>query len=246
MKLKGRKALVTGGSRGIGRAICEALAREGAFIYINFASRAEAAEETLQRCLALGGEGEILKFNVGDSEEVSAAFKHIKAQGGLDILVNNAGITGDGILLRMKDEDWQSVIQINLSGAFYCTREASKLMARASYGRIVNISSVVGEMGNAGQASYCASKAGLIGLTKSVARELASRSVTVNAVTPGFIETEMTDVLNEELKANLLSRIPLERFATPAEVAALVLFLSSDESGYITGQVIGVNGGLYM
>jgi len=245
-KLNGKKALVTGGSRGIGRAICEALARQGAFIYINYASRAEAAEETLQRCKALGGDGEILKFNVGSSEEVATAFEKIKSQGGLDILVNNAGVTGDGLLLRMKDDDWQNVININLNGAFYCIREASKLMTKARYGRIINISSVVGEMGNAGQSSYVASKAGLIGLTKSVAKELAARSITCNAITPGFIETDMTEVLDEKLKNELLSRIPLARFAAPAEVASLVAFLSNDESAYITGQVIGVNGGLHM
>ena len=245
--LDGKVALITGGSRGIGRAICINLANAGASVYVNFASSPAAAEETVQACRALGVKAEALQFNVGESEAVDAAVDKIKANSGkLDILVNNAGITSDGLFIRFKDEDWNRTINTNLSGAFYCARAAAKLMIKQRQGRIINISSVVAEMGNAGQAAYVSSKAGLLGLTKAMARELASRNVTVNAVTPGFIDTDMTAKLTEELKAELLKQIPLSRLGTPEDIAGLVQFLASDAASYITGQVIGVSGGMYM
>jgi len=240
-------ALVTGGSRGIGRAICEQLARQNNFVYVNYSSSPEAAEETVKLCEQAGGSAEALQFNVGDPEAVDAALKSIKqSKGRLDILINNAGISQDALLMRTKLEDWRRTFSVNLDGAFYCTKAASRLMIKAPSGRIINISSVVGEMGNAGQAAYVASKAGLIGFTKSVAREFGGRNITVNAVTPGFIETEMTDALDSELKEGHKSAIPLARFGEAKEVAALVGFLASEEAGYITGQVIGINGGMYM
>jgi 3-oxoacyl-[acyl-carrier protein] reductase len=239
--------LVTGASRGIGRAIAVELARHGHYIIVNYSSSPEAAQETLEECRAAGGDGELLKFSVADSQAVEDAFESIKSRHGkLDILVNNAGISKDGLILRMKDEEWMTTISVNLTGAFYCSRAASRLMLKAKYGRIVNISSVVGEMGNAGQVPYVSSKAGLIGMTKSLARELASRNVTVNAITPGFIETDMTGALDEKLKAEHMTAIPLGRFGKAEEVAHLVAFLTSDNAAYITGQVIGINGGMYM
>ena len=240
-------ALVTGGSRGIGRAVCHALARRGAFVYINYSSRSEAAEETLKQCKELGGDGAILQFDVANSSEVDNALTKIKDEAGrLDILVNNAGITRDGLLIRLKDEDWQSVISTNLSGAFYCARAAAKIMMKARSGCIVNMASVVGQAGNAGQADYVAAKAGLIGLTKALAKELASRNITVNAVAPGFIETDMTAKLPEELKEEMKKTIPLARFGQPEDIANAVVFLTSKEASYITGQILGVNGGMYM
>lgn len=245
--LNGRVALVTGGSRGIGRAICVSLARRGAHVIVNYSSSAQGAEETLRLCGEIGGTGEILKFSVAESEAVNTAFDQIKTKHGkLDILVNNAGIAKDGLILRMKDEDWKSTLDTNLAGSFYCSRAAAKLLLKSKCGRVINISSVVGEMGNAGQVPYVASKAGMIGMTKALARELASRSVTVNAVTPGFIETEMTENLSPELKAEHLKAIPLGQYGTSDDVAELVAFLAGDSARYITGQVIGVNGGMYM
>ncbi len=246
-QLEGKVALVTGGSRGIGRAICKELAAQGAFVYVNYTSRPDAAEETLGACREAGGDGAVLGYNVGESAAVEAAFEQIKERSGrLDVLVNNAGVTADGLLMRMKDEDWAKVINVNLSGAFYCSRAASKMMMKARSGRIINISSVVGQMGNIGQASYVSSKAGLIGLTKALAKELASRNITVNAVAPGFITTEMTEKLSEEMKKEHLRAIPLARYGTPEEVAAAVAFLASDAAGYISGQVLAVNGGMYV
>ena len=243
--LQGRVALVTGGSRGIGRAICTKLAGLGAHVVVNFASKPDAAEETVKLCVAEGGSAEAVGFNVGESGAVDAAIDGIKERHGkLDILVNNAGITHDGLFMRMKDEDWNNVLQINLNGAFYCARAASKIMMKARYGRIINISSVVGEMGNPGQAPYVTSKAGLIGLTKALARELASRNITVNAVTPGFIDTDMTTSLDEKLKAGILAGIPLARLGSAAEVGGLVAFLGGEEASYITGEVLHVTGGL--
>ncbi len=250
--LKGNVALVTGGSRGIGSEISKKLASLGAHVYINYNSSSGAAEETAAACNELGkngngGSAEILGFDVASSEAVNAAVDTIKEKSGkLDILVNNAGISKDGLLLRFKDEDWTQTLATNLNGSFFCARAAAKLILKSPQGRIINVSSVTAEMGNAGQAAYVSSKAGLIGLTKTLAKELASRGVTVNCITPGFIETEMTGKLNEETKAGYLKAIPLGRFANPSEVAELVAFLSGPASSYITGQVIGINGGLYM
>ncbi len=245
--LKGRVALVTGGSRGIGKSICLKLAEAGADLYINFASKASAAEEVAAECRKFGIKAEPLGFDVSDSSAVDKAFDSIKEKSGkLDILVNNAGISIDGLFIRMKDDDWTKTLKINLDGAFFCSRAAAKIMMKARYGRIINISSVVGEMGNAGQVPYVSSKAAMLGLTKATAKELAPRNITVNAITPGFIETDMTHVLDEKLKATMLDNIPLSRFGSPQEVASLVNFLASSDSGYITGQVIGINGGLYM
>jgi 3-oxoacyl-[acyl-carrier protein] reductase len=246
-KLEGRVALVTGGSRGIGRSIAVRLASEGARVFVNYTRGLEAAEETVRLCNAVGVQAEALGFDVADSAAVDQAIDQIKAKAGkLDILVNNAGIAHDGLLLRMKDEEWQRVIATNLSGAFYCARAASKLMIKGRYGRIIAISSVVGEMGNAGQVPYVSSKAGLIGMTKAMARELASRNITSNAVAPGFIETDMTNNLDDALKAEHFKTIPLARYGQPEDIAAAVSFLASEEAGYITGHVLSVNGGMYM
>jgi 3-oxoacyl-[acyl-carrier protein] reductase len=245
MMLKDKVAIVTGASRGIGRSIAEAFLAAGGKVVIS--ARSAAALEELAACLRQ--RGEVLAV-AGDVSSASDADRLVEAAvaafGRVDILVNNAGITRDGLLLRMKDDDWDAVLNINLKGAFLCTRAAAKLMSKQRFGRIVNISSVVAEMGNAGQANYCASKAGLLGLTKSVARELAKRNVTVNAVTPGFILTDMTDELPEKAREELAAQIPLGRFGTAEEVAHAVLFLVSEQAGYITGQVLGVNGGMYM
>lgn len=242
-----RIALVTGASRGIGRSIAIDLAKQGAFVIVNYSSSPEAAQETLNSIREVGGDGEILKFSVQDSQAVENAFDGIKSRHGkLDILVNNAGISRDGLVLRMKDEEWLQTLAVNLNGAFFCSRAAARLMLKAKWGRIVNISSVVGEMGNAGQVPYVSSKAGLIGMTKSLAKELASRNVTVNAITPGFIETDMTAALDEKLREEHMKAIPLGRYGQAEEVAHLVTFLTSDASAYITGQVIGINGGMYM
>jgi 3-oxoacyl-[acyl-carrier protein] reductase len=239
--------LVTGASRGIGRAIAVALAKQGAFVIVNYSSSPEAAQETLSVIRENGGDGELLQFSVQDSQAVENAFDGIKSRHGqLDILVNNAGISRDGLVLRMKDEEWLATLAVNLNGAFFCSRAAARMMLKSKWGRIVNISSVVGEMGNAGQVPYVSSKAGLLGLTKALAKELASRNVTVNAVTPGFIETDMTAALDDKLRDEHMKAIPLGRYGQADEVAQLVAFLSSDASAYITGQVIGINGGMYM
>ena len=243
----GRVALVTGGSRGIGRAVAVTLASGGAQVFINYSSRSEAAEETAELCRKAGGTAEILGFNVAESVKVEEALEQIKAKAGkLDILVNNAGIAKDALLIRLKDELWNEVLSVNLTGALNCARAAAKLMMKARYGRIINISSVVGEMGNAGQAAYSTSKAGLIGLTKTLARELAPRTITVNAVAPGFIVTDMTAGLTEELKGEHLKAIPLGRYGEAQEIANAVAFLASEQAAYITGQILGVNGGMYM
>ena len=245
--LTGKVALVTGGSRGIGRSICLGLASLGATVYVNYSSRSDAADETVGMCEDLKGNAITLGFDVSSSEAVDAAIKKIKEDSErLDILVNNAGITSDGLFVRTKDEDWKRVISINLDGAFHCSRAAAKIMMKQRVGRIVNISSVVGEMGNPGQAAYVASKAALIGLTKSNAKELASRNITVNAITPGFIETDMTSKLDEKLKAEHFKAIPLGSYGKPEDIASCVSFLASESARYITGQVLGVNGGMYM
>jgi len=244
--MKGQVALVTGASRGIGQAISLKLAAEGIFV-IATATSETGAEGTVAAIIAQGGAAQAVKLDVTDSSEVEALFKKIMSeQGRIDILVNNAGITKDSLMMRMKDSDWDSVLDTNLKGSFNCLREASKIMTKARYGRVVNISSVVGEMGNPGQVNYCASKAGLFGLTKSAARELAKRNITVNAVAPGFIETDMTADLPEKGREALLQSIPMARLGSVDDVAYAVRFLVSPQAAYITGQVLSVNGGMYM
>jgi 3-oxoacyl-[acyl-carrier protein] reductase len=245
--LEGSVAIVTGGSRGIGRAIAIELARRGAKVAFSYISRSDAAQETIAACAAVDGTATAFQCDVINSEQVQESVDRVVTDfGRVDILVNNAGISRDGLFVRMKDEDWNLTLATNLNGAFYFARAVTKPMMKARGGRIINISSVVGEMGNAGQASYVTSKAGLIGFTKSLAVELASRSITVNAVAPGFIETEMTDVLDDKTKEAHLSHIPLKRFGSASEVAAVVSFLSSPAAAYITGQTIRVNGGMYL
>lgn len=246
MTLTGKVAVVTGASRGIGRAIALKLAAKGAAVAVT-ATTLEGAQSTADEIVAAGGKGLAFALNVAESAAVEPFFAAVMEHfGRVDILVNNAGITRDGLLLRMKDADWDAVLDVNLKGTFHCTREAAKLMSKARSGRIINISSVVGEMGNAGQVNYSASKAGMIGLTKSAARELAKRGITVNVVAPGFIETDMTAVLSDKVRGNLLQQIPLERLGTPEDVANAVFFLASDLGGYITGHVLSVNGGMYI
>jgi 3-oxoacyl-[acyl-carrier protein] reductase len=246
MTLVNQVALVTGASRGIGRAIALKLASEGAFV-VATATSESGASATVEAISAAGGKGKAVRLNVANAAEVEALFQAIVAEHGrLDILVNNAGITSDGLLMRMKEEEWDTVLDTNLKGAFLCMKAASKAMTKARYGRIVNISSVVGEMGNPGQVNYCASKAGMFGMTKSAARELAKRNVTINAVAPGFIETDMTAVLPEKAREALLQQIPLERLGLPEDVANAVYFLVSPLANYITGHVLSVNGGMYM
>lgn len=246
MSLKGRVAIVTGAAQGIGRAICSALAGEGADLAlwdINDQGIQEAARSLSSR----GGKHVPFKVDVSLSSEVEMAVKRLLVEWGrIDILVNNAGIVRDSLLVRMKDEDWNWVLDVNLKGAFYCTREVLRTMMKQRWGRIINITSVVGVMGNAGQVNYVASKAGLIGLTKATAREVATRGITVNAVAPGFIETDMTGNLSEEIRQAMLKQIPLGRFGLAEDVAGVVSFLASEASSYITGQVIHINGGMYM
>jgi len=246
MKLSGKVALVTGGGRGIGREIAIALARCGADIAISDIDQ-DSADKTAGEIVALGRRAVGLKADVSNSEEVEAMFHALmEAFGRLDILVNNAGITRDGLMVRMKDEAWRLVLKINLDGAFYCSRAAAKIMMKQRSGRIVNITSIVGVQGNAGQVNYSASKAGLIGLTKSSARELALRGITVNAIAPGFIDTAMTQALSEKVREALLDQVPLGRLGTSADIASAVSFLVSPGAGYITGQVLHVNGGMLM
>ena len=243
---KDKVAVITGASRGIGRSIALALAAAGARI-VAVDLGLDDTEKLAEEVRALGGEALAVQGNVtvaADTERMIEAA--VGKFGRVDILVNNAGITKDGLLLRMKDDDWDAVLNVNLKGAFLCSRAAAKVMMKQRYGRIINIASIVGQMGNAGQANYCASKAGLIGLTKSNARELATRNVTVNAIAPGFIATAMTDALPEKARQELLAQIPQERLGSADDIANAVLFLASERSGYITGQVIGVNGGMYM
>ena len=239
-------AIVTGGSRGIGRIVALTLAAAGYQIYFTYVSRPEAAEQTVADIEAQGGRARAFRLDSGDSEAVARFFaEEIKGKVQLSVLVNNAGITRDTLVLRMKDEDFDAVVNTNLRGAFLFLREAAKIMTRQRCGRIINISSVVGQMGNAGQINYAAAKAGLIGMTKSAAKELGSRSVTVNAVAPGFIETDMTAALAEDVRKAYVSAIPLGRLGSAQDVADAVAFLASDKASYITGQVIAVNGGLY-
>ena len=240
-------ALITGASRGIGRAIALRMADAGCRVVVNYSSSSAAAEEVVSECIKRGVEAQAIAFDVADSAATDAAIDSInKSFGRLDILVNNAGISRDGLCIRIKDQDWRKTLGTNLDGAFFCSRAVAKIMLKARSGRIINISSVVGEMGNAGQVPYVSSKAGLIGMTKALARELASRGITVNAITPGFIETDMTAALDEKTRLEHLSGIPLGRYGSADEVAQLVVFLASASAAYITGQIIGINGGLYM
>lgn len=247
MLLTDKTAVVTGGSRGIGRAIAVSLAAEGAKVAVIYAGNAAAAEETLSLIKEQGGEAVAMQCDVADDAAVSDMINAVKEQfGSVDILVNNAGITRDGLLMRMKEGDWQAVLDTNLTGAFHCTKAVTKLMMKQRSGAIINITSVVGQTGNAGQANYAAAKAGMIGFTKSVAKELASRGIRVNAVAPGCIDTDMTAVLSDAVKEDMLKSIPLGRVAQPEEVAKAVVFLASDNASYITGQVLNVDGGMVM
>lgn len=247
MLLTDKTAVVTGGSRGIGRAIAVALAAEGAKVAVIYAGNAAAAEETLSLIKEQGGEAVAMQCDVADDAAVSDMINAVKEQfGSVDILVNNAGITRDGLLMRMKEGDWQAVLDTNLTGVFHCTKVVTKLMMKQRSGAIINITSVVGQTGNAGQANYAAAKAGMIGFTKSVAKELASRGIRVNAVAPGCIDTDMTAVLSDAVKEDMLKSIPLGRVAQPEEVAKAVVFLASDNASYITGQVLNVDGGMVM
>ena len=244
--LKDKVALITGASQGIGRDTALALAEAGAKVAV--AARNEEKLATLVGEIeAAGGAAFAVKMDVADAEQVKAGFKQVLEKfGKLDILVNNAAITRDGLAMRMKPEDWEAVLKTNLTGAHLCAQQALATMMRARAGRIINISSVVAQSGNAGQANYVAAKAGLIGLTKAIAIEIASRNITVNAVAPGFIETPMTDVLPDKVKEELKTRIPLGRMGTPREIASAIVFLASDEAGYITGHVLNVNGGMHL
>lgn len=240
-------AVVTGGSRGIGAAVAKRLAADGFQVYLTYVSKPQDAEAVVAEIAAAGGKARAFWVNVANSESVTAFFQEeIKDKVWLDALVNNAGITKDGLMLRMKDEDFDRVLAVNLRGSFVCTREAAKIMTKQRAGRIVNITSVVGQAGNAGQANYVASKAGLIGLTKTTALELASRGITANAVAPGYIDTDMTSELPEQARAQFIERIPLKRIGAPEDIAAAVSFLASESAAYITGQVLAVNGGMYM
>lgn len=240
-------ALVTGGSRGIGRATCVRLAEMGATVAVNYTRGADAAEEVVEEIESRGGKAIAIQADVGDEAQTAAMVAQvINELGRLDILVNNAGITRDGLLLRMKKADWDEVIRVDLTGAFNCMQAAAKKMIKQRSGAIVNVSSIVGIMGNAGQANYTAAKAGLIGLTKTVARELAPRNIRVNAVAPGFILTEMTESLADELKEGIVDRIPLARFGSAGDVANVITWLASDKAAYVTGQTVPVDGGLGM
>lgn len=247
MRLSGKVALVTGSARGIGKTITERFAAEGSSVVLSDVANREAAEETLAGIVAAGGKGMVEMFDVGDAAQVDAAVQRIlREQGRIDILVNNAGITRDNLLMRLPEEEFDAVVRTNLKGTFLLTKSVSRHMVKQRSGRIINMSSVVGQMGNAGQSNYSAAKAGIMGFTKSTARELASRGVTVNAIAPGFIMTAMTAGLPENVRQAFLGQIPMGRFGTPEDVAELAVFLASEGASYVTGQVIGINGGLYM
>jgi 3-oxoacyl-[acyl-carrier protein] reductase len=244
-RMTNRTAFVTGASRGIGRACAMALSRSGARVILAARDTAKL-NDVAAEILAAKGQAFVVGIDLASADSIKAAFAAAKEFGRIDILVNNAGLTKDGLALRMKKEDWDAVLATNLTGAFLATQQVLQGMMKERWGRIINISSVVGESGNPGQANYVASKAGLIGLTKSLAQEMSSRNITVNAVAPGFIETAMTEGLSEDLKSHMLGQIPLKRFGKPEDVAAAVRFLASEEASYITGHVLDVNGGLYM
>ena len=247
MNFEGKIALVTGASRGIGRQIAKTLAAKGATVIVNYNGSAAKAEEVVKEIQAAGGNGQAVQCNVSDFESCKEMLDAVvKEHGRLDILVNNAGITRDNLLMKMSEEDFDAVIQTNLKGVFNCTRHIARQMLKQKSGRIINISSVSGVLGNAGQANYCAAKAGVIGLTKSAAKELASRGITVNAVAPGFIKTEMTDVLKDDIKKAIMENIPMKAFGETEDIANAVAFLASEEARYITGQVISVDGGMAM
>lgn len=247
MLLDNKVALVTGASRGIGRAVAIALAREGAKVVVNYAGNTAAAQETLNEIKALGGEAIAIQADVAQADAVDILVKQtMEAFGRIDILVNNAGITRDNLLLRMKEEDWDAVMNTNLKGIFHCTKQVSRVMIKQKSGKIINMTSVVGVMGNAGQSNYAAAKAGVIGFTKSMAKELAARNITVNAVAPGFILTDMTAVLPEAVKSEMANSIPLARLGKPDDVAAAVVYLSSASADYVTGQTLHVDGGMVM
>jgi 3-oxoacyl-[acyl-carrier protein] reductase len=247
MALSGQIALVTGASRGIGRAIALGLSHAGAYVIINYRGNQVAAEQALNALSGQGGQGELCPFDIGAETQVEQSVeKIVDHHKKIDILVNNAGVTIDNLLMRTKAAEWDQIIGTNLKGTILCTKSVSRYMIRQRYGRIINLSSVVGQMGNVGQSLYAASKAGIVGFTKAVAREIASRGVTVNAVAPGFVETDMTARLPEKLRQEFVQSIPLGRFGTCDEVAEMVVFLARPEAGYITGQVFNVNGGLYM
>ncbi len=245
MNLEGRSAIVTGASRGIGEVIATRLAKAGARVAVNYRTGAEPASKVVDAITASGGEAFAVSADVSQEDQAESLVKQaVQRWGTLDILVNNAGVTRDKLLLRMSAAEWDEVMSVNLRGAYLCTRFALSPMIRQRYGRIVNMSSVIGVSGNPGQANYAASKAGLIGFTKAVAREVASRNITVNAVAPGYITTSMVEQLPEEAQKTILARIPMARFGTPSDVAEVVTFLCTDGAGYVTGQVIGIDGGL--
>jgi len=244
---KKRTVIVTGGSRGIGRAVCLAFADPNTRIYINYVASDDAAAQTCRLVSDAGGEARAFRADVSSEDDAKRFFDTVVAEAGrIDVLINNAGITRDGLLVRMRESDWEDVIQTNLTGVFHCMKPAAKIMMKQRSGRIVNITSIVGVTGNPGQANYAASKAGIIGLTKSAAKELASRGITVNAVAPGYIETDMTASLPEKARAAMVGQIPLARTGTPEDVASVVRFLASEGAAYITGQVIHVSGGMFI
>lgn len=245
--LKGQTALVTGGSRGIGRSIALALAEQGVKVAVNYSGSEAAAQETVARIAELGSEGIALKGNVGSSEQAENLVKEVlNTWGKIDILVNNAGITRDNLIMRMKEEEFDQVIETNLKGVFNCLKAVTRPMMKQRYGRIINISSVVGVTGNPGQVNYSAAKAGVIGMTKSAARELSSRGITVNCIAPGFIDTDMTRELSDEVRSELIKGIPLAKLGRPEDIAMTAVFLASEGAAYMTGQTLHVDGGMYM
>lgn len=247
MEFKGKTVLVTGGSRGIGAAIAQSFAAQGATIALNYAGSQEAAEEIREKILAMGVECKIYQGDVSDFSQVENMIKTVEEDfSGIDILVNNAGVTKDSLFMRMKEEDWDKVIDTNLKGVYNCSKSVIRGMIKRKFGKIINITSVVALSGNIGQANYAASKAGVIGFTKSLAQELGSRNIQVNSVAPGYIETSMTESIPQNIKDELIKKIPSGRIGSPDDVANAVVFLASDKANYITGQVISVNGGLYM